>query len=157
MSFSIRPFQQADTAAALSLFRETVCSVNAADYTPQEQEAWAPADADLEAWAAGFNGTLALVAQQGHLLVGFASMTPSGYLDRLYIHRAHLRRGIATALCAALEAAIPAPLYTTHSSATALPFFLHLGYHLRRPNIVPLRNQLLRNYLLEKLPPPAAN
>lgn len=154
MSFSLRPYQQTDAAAALRLFRETVHSVNAADYTPRELEAWAPADADPEAWAAGFDGTLSLVAQQGDILVGFANMTPSGYLDRLYIHRDHLRRGIATALCTALESALPAPLYTTHASAGALPFFLHLGYHLRRPNIVPLRHQLLRNYLLEKRPTP---
>ena len=150
MSFSIRPYQQTDAAATLSLFRETVLTVNAADYTPQELEAWAPTDADPETWAAGFDGTLTLVAQQGELLVGFTNMAPSGYLDRLYIHRDHLRRGIAIALCTALESAIPAPLYTTHSSTTALPFFLHLGYHLRRPNIVPLHNQLLRNFLLEK-------
>lgn len=149
-SFSIREYRDEDAGRLARLFYETVHVVNAADYTAEELEVWAPADADPEAWAAGFGGTLALVAQQGELLVGFANMAPGGLLDRLYVHHDYLRQGIASALCAALEASVPAPRYTTHASATALPFFLSQGYHLRRPNIVPLGDQLLRNFLLEK-------
>ena len=46
------------------------------------------------------------------------------YLDRLYVHKDYQRRGIASAICDALEASMPGKPITTHASITAKPFFL---------------------------------
>lgn len=64
-----------------------------------------------------------LVAEEDGVTVGFADMDADGYLDRLYVHKDYQGRGVATALCDALEQAVQCEAYTTHASITARPFF----------------------------------
>ena len=61
---------------------------------------------------------------------------------------------MASALCAALEAAMPAPRYTTHASRTALPFFLARGWRVVKEQTVVRRGVALNNYVMEKAPFP---
>ena len=89
-------------------------------------------------------------------MAGFADMDQAGYLDRLYVHRDFQRRGIATALCDALEAACPCARYTTHASITARPFFLARGYRVVRAQQVERRGVKLTNFVMEK-PGPLAS
>ena len=72
-----------------------------------------------------------------------------GYFDRLFVHRDYQRRGIATALCDALESAAPARI-TTHASITARPFFESRGYRVIRQQQVLRKGVLLTNYTMEK-------
>ena len=70
----IRPYTPADSAAALELFRYTVKTVNARDYTPLEIAAWLrEEDVDPAAWSASFHEKAAWVAVgRAGELVGFA-------------------------------------------------------------------------------------
>lgn len=77
-------------------------------------------------------------------------MDETGYLDRLYVHRAYQRRGVATAICDALEGAIPAAGYTTHASITARPFFARRGYRVVREQQVIRFGKALTNFVMEK-------
>ncbi len=77
-------------------------------------------------------------------------MDSSGYLDRLYVHKDCQGRGIASALCDALEASVPAEAYTTHASITARPFFLRRGYRVVREQRVERGGVLLTNFVMEK-------
>lgn len=63
-----------------------------------------------------------LVACINHQIVGFADMDKTGYLDHLYVHKDHQRKGIASALCDALEKQSKALGFETHSSITACRF-----------------------------------
>ena len=67
-----------------------------------------------------------------------------------YVRRDHLRQGVATALCDALEAAVDAPRFVTHASITARPFFAHRGYRLLREQQVQRRGVTLTNFVMEK-------
>ena len=63
------------------------------------------------------------------------------------------RRGVATAICGALEARcrdLGLDAVTVHASRTALPFFLHRGYRVEREQQVPVRGQTLTNYAMRK-------
>lgn len=40
----LKPYQPDNLTAMLALFHRTVHTVNARDYTPQQQDAWAPDD-----------------------------------------------------------------------------------------------------------------
>lgn len=40
----LKPYQPDNLTAMLALFHRTVHTVNAKDYTPQQQDAWAPGD-----------------------------------------------------------------------------------------------------------------
>ena len=101
--FSLRPYRTEDCAALAALFYETVHAVNARDYTPQQLDAWATGEVDLDAWDRSFREHDTVIAEQNGSIVGFGDMDASGYLDRLYVHKDCQGRGVASAICAWLE------------------------------------------------------
>ncbi len=147
---TLREYASGDCPRLATLFYETVHAVNAGDYTPAQLDAWADGAVDEHAWDAFFLAHRTLVAEDRGQIVGFGDMDPSGYLDRLYVHKDHQRQGIATLLCDALEQGCCAPKFTTHASITARPFFEGRGYRMVRPQVVQRRGVLLLNYVMEK-------
>lgn len=152
---TLRPYRSADCPALARLFYDTVHSVNAADYTPAQQNAWATGTVDLAQWDQSFSAHHTLVAEENGQLVGFGDITADGYLDRLYVHKDHQRQGIAAALCTALEAAVQTGTVTTHASITARPFFEKRGYRTVKQQQVLRNGVLLTNFVMEKPLPPA--
>ena len=151
LAVTLRPYRPDDCPALAALFYQTVHTVNAAHYTPAQLDAWAPAGGpDLAAWDESFRAHLTLVAELDGKLAGFGDMdTACGYLDRLYVHKDFQGRGVATALCGALEQAAAGPV-TTHASVTARPFFARRGYRVLRAQQVERRGVRLANYAMEK-------
>ena len=153
----LRPYRPEDCGELARLFYETVHTVNAADYTPEQLDAWATGKKPLETWDRSFRANTTLVAEAGGQIVGFADMDAGGYLDHLFVHRDFQRQGIATALCDALEAGCSCLRYTTHASITARPFFQIRGYRVVREQQVDCRGVLLTNFVMEKPGPSGAN
>jgi len=60
----IRTYRPSDCGAMAELFYDTVHSVNAADYSPQQLDAWASGQVDLEAWDRSFREHCTLVAEK---------------------------------------------------------------------------------------------
>ena len=146
----LRAYKTEDCEAMASLFYDTVHRVNARDYAPEQLDAWATGEVDLDAWNARYLSSTTLVAEENGALLGFANMDKTGYLDMLYVHADAQNSGIATALCDALERLVHAETYTTHASLTARPFFEKRGYAVVRQQQVPLRGQILTNFVMEK-------
>lgn len=146
----LRPYRSEDCPALTRLFYDTVHTVNARDYTPEQLDAWADGQVDLTAWDESFRAHHTLVAEENSEILGFADMDNMGYLDRLYVHKDYQGRGVATALCDALEAACPAKAFTTHASLTARPFFEGRGYRVLRRQTVVRRGVALDNFVMEK-------
>lgn len=153
LAVTLRPYRPGDCPALAALFYETVHTVNAAHYTPAQLDAWAPAcGPDLAAWDKSFRAHRTLVAELDGRLAGFGDLDPAaGYLDRLYVHKDLQGRGVATALCNALEEASAGPV-VTHASVTARPFFARRGYRVLRAQQVERRGVTLANYVMEKAP-----
>ena len=153
LAVTLRPYRPEDCPALAALFYETVHTVNAAHYTPAQLDAWAPAcGPDLAAWDKSFRAHRTLVAELDGRLAGFGDLDPAaGYLDRLYVHKDLQGRGVATALCNALEEAAAGP-GVTHASVTARPFFARRGYRVLRAQQVERRGVTLANYVMEKAP-----
>lgn len=145
----LRPYRTQDCPVLAGLFYDTVHTVNARDYTPPQLDAWADGHVDLAAWDRSLSEHHSLVAVWDGVIVGFGDMASDGYLDRLYVHKDYQGRGIATALCDALEQAVPGP-YTTHASITARPFFEHRGYRVVREQQVERKGILLTNFVMQK-------
>ena len=75
----IRSYRQEDIKVIAELFYNTVHSVNAADYTDEQLDAWADGNINLEAWDRSFRKHMTLVAvmdsdeEEGNgQIVGFA-------------------------------------------------------------------------------------
>lgn len=141
----LRAYRGSDLPAILSLFRDTVHTVCARDYTRPQLDAWAPAEPDAAAWDASLRVHRTLVAEEDGSILGFADLAEDGYLDRLYVHRDWQGRGVASALCAALPGA-----RRTHASITARPFFERRGWHVVREQRVERRGVALTNFVMEK-------
>ena len=141
----LRAYQSGDLPAILNLFRDTVHTVCARDYTRPQLDAWAPAEPDAAAWDASLRAHRTLVAEENGSILGFADLAEDGYLDRLYVHRDWQGRGVASALCAALPGA-----RRTHASITARPFFERRGWRVVKEQRVERRGVALTNFVMEK-------
>ena len=150
----LRRYRTSDCGRMAELFYETVHSVNAADYTKEQLDAWATGNVDLTAWDKSFLEHFTIVAEEtgddGKRIVGFGDIDSTGYLDRLYVRKDRQRRGIASAICGELENVADAAKITTHASITARPFFLRRGYRVVREQQVERGGILLTNYVMEK-------
>ena len=71
-------------------------------------------------------------------------------MDRLYVHRDLQRRGVATAICDALEKHPTASEFTTHASITAKPFFEKRGYVVVKEQQVERWGVWLTNFVMKK-------
>lgn len=147
----IRRYEPEDLGQIMALFYDTVHAVNAADYAPEQLDAWADGAPDLDRWNGSLLAHHSLVAVEGRdLIVGFGDIDGTGYLDRLYVHKDRQGLGIATALCDRLERAVDAPVITTHASITARPFFEGRGYRVLREQRVERHGVRMTNYVMEK-------
>ena len=146
----LRAYRESDCEQLAELFYQTVHSVNAADYTKAQLDAWATGKVVLQEWNRSFLAHHTVVADEGGEIVGFGDIDPAGYLDRLYVHKGHQHQGIASAICDALEQWAGNKVITTHASITAKPFFLHRGYRIVRKQEVIRCGITLTNFVMEK-------
>ena len=150
---NIRSYRAADCPLLAQLFYDTVHTVNARDYSPAQLAAWATGSVDLAAWNRSFLQHHTLVAIDADQIVGFGDMDQDGFLDRLYVHHAFQRRGVARAILQQLEEQAKArgvTRFTTHASITARPFFERFGYVVLQRNEVVRVGISLTNYTMEK-------
>ncbi|MGN0977414.1 MAG: GNAT family N-acetyltransferase [Faecousia sp.] len=149
-NWSLRPYRPEDCPELARLFYDTVHTVNAADYSPEQLSAWATGEVDPAGWNASFLAHHTVVAEGDGVILGFGDMAADGYLDRLYVHKDHQRRGIAGAICDALESGCGALEFITHASITARPFFESRGYTVVRSQQVQRRGVCLTNFVMRK-------
>lgn len=154
---NIRRFRESDIHEIVSLFYETVHTVNKQHYSQVQLDAWAPkAEESLkrEAWKESLNRNITFIAEDNSKLIGFADMTKDGHLDRLYIHKDYQRQGIASTLVNSLEyeaRVMGLNEMSTDASITAKPFFEHLGYLVDQSQIVERNGVQLANFRMTKM------
>ena len=149
----IRPFTPADLRPLVTLFTETVHRVNSQDYTPEQIDVWAPRDEDWPRWQNRFHGLRTLIAEDDGKMVGFTAFTPAGYVDFLFVHHEHQRRGIARSLLQEAETQLRelgVRRVTTHASLTARPFFESMGYVMLEQRWFEKDGVTLTNYSMDK-------
>ena len=146
---TLREYRPSDCKEITELFYHTVHTVNAKDYTREQLHVWATGQVDLDKWNQSFQDHYTIVAVENDVLVGFGDIDSTGYLDRLFVHADHLRKGIAAAICDRLEQAVPGTI-TTHASITAKPFFEKRGYKVVKEQQVERQGIALTNFVIEK-------
>ena len=147
---TIRAYQPTDLDAVIAIFLGAIREIASRDYASAQIDAWA--QVDRESWALRRLSRPTWVAII-ELPVGFADLEPNGHLDMMFVHPAHQRAGIASALLNAIEIAARAQGLSeifTEASITARPFFERRGFSIVTAQLVEKRGQHLRNYRMEK-------
>lgn len=146
----IQEYQSSDCNEIAKLFYDTVHTVNAKDYEKEQLYAWASGNIDIATWNQSFLDHYTLVAREGNMIIGFGDIDDTGYLDRLYVHRDHQGKGVASAICDRLENYFVVEHITTHASITAKGFFLSRGYKIIKEQQVERKGIRLTNYVMRK-------
>lgn len=146
---TLREYRPSDCKEITELFYHTVHTVNAKDYTREQLHVWATGQVDLDKWNQSLQEHYTIVAVEKDVLVGFGDIDSTGYLDRLFVHADHQRKGIAAAICDRLEQAVPGTI-TTHASITAKPFFEKRGYKVVKEQQVERQGIALTNFVMKK-------
>jgi N-acetylglutamate synthase-like GNAT family acetyltransferase len=144
----IRPAEPKDGPQIGQLIYETVHTVNRKDYSEKQVKAWAPDEVIFSTYE-GF----AYVAELERRILGFANLTPAGYLHRLYVHKEFQGQKIASRLLKVLEAKaqeLGLQEITTESSITAKPFFLAQGFLVLAEQTKVLRGVSFINFKMLK-------
>ena len=146
----IRKATVADLGAMQQLYCDTIRTVNAHDYTPEQIETWVSGVSGIPA---RFGEQECFVAEIDEQLVGFSSLYPNGYLDFMYVHKDFQGRGIAKALLKTVEELareLSISEVTSDVSITARPFFTRHGYAVIREYTKVFKNQEFRNTWMKK-------
>ena len=146
----LREYMTSDCDRLARLFFQTIHSVNAKDYTKEQLDVWATGNVDLDRWDMSFKEHCTIIATDNDEIVGFGDIDSSGYLDRLFVHKNHQHKGIATAICDELESSVTGKKIITHSSITAKPFFEKRGYRVKKNQTIVRNGISLTNFIMEK-------
>jgi putative acetyltransferase len=150
---ALRPMLPADTPLLAEIFRAAITELTGEDYSAGQQEAWASAAEDEEAFGARLGSQVTLLGTLGGSPVGFASLKGADTIDMLYVHPAAAGRGVGSMLIDALEklaAARGAPRLVADVSDSAEAFFKRRGFVPQQRNTVPIAGEWLANTTMEK-------
>lgn len=146
----VRKYTENDCYDVVSLFYNTVHSINIRDYSSEQINVWASKNIDVKKFNNSLIKNFSIVAIKNNIIVGFGDISNNGYLDRLFVHKDYQRQGIATLICDNLEKNTISKIITTHSSITAKPFFENRNYKILKEQYVKRNNIYLKNYVMEK-------
>jgi putative acetyltransferase len=152
-NLALRPFLPADGLLLADIFRSSIEQLTGDDYGPAQQEAWASAADDEQAFAARLGGELTLVATLDGAPVGFASLKGPDHIEMLYVHPAMAGQGVGNMLVDALErlaTARGAKRLTVDASDGADGFFGKRGYTAKTRNTIMRGDEWLANTTMEK-------
>ena len=150
---ALRPFLGEDIPVLAAIFVAAIEELTGEDYSQAQQEAWASAADDEEAFGKRLASELTLIATLQNSPVGFASLKGADHIDMLYVHPGAARQGVASMLIEALEKLAGgrgAKALTVDASDNASEFFLKRGYVATRRNTVTVNGEWLANTTMQK-------
>jgi putative acetyltransferase len=154
MKVQIRRASENDLDAILSLYHDTVKAINSEHYTLEQIEAWLDDEERADKFSLKIKEQLFYVCinEIGEIL-GFSSITKSGYLDLLYASPECQRQGVGTLL---LEQMLMASKIYNYEhieadvSITGIPFFQSKGFTVVKEQEVIRNGVNLKSYIMRK-------
>jgi putative acetyltransferase len=150
---ALRPFLADDTPMLAAIFVAAIEELTGEDYSEAQQQAWASAADDEEAFGKRLAGELTLIATLENSPVGFAALKGADHIDMLYVHPGAARQGVGSMLCDALEKLAGgrgAKTLTVDASDNAEGFFAKRGYEPKQRNTVTVNGEWLANTTMQK-------
>lgn len=153
MNATIRPFHIGDETALHRVFHGAVHHVASRDYTPEQINAWAPAEPDHEAWMLKMRSLHPFIAEVDGVIAGYADLQASGYIDHFFVSADFPRRGVGRMLMDHIheEAAhLGIAELRADVSRTAQPFFARFGFEIVEQRFPVRRGVTIPNALMRK-------
>jgi GNAT superfamily N-acetyltransferase/quinol monooxygenase YgiN len=151
---AIRPYRHADAADTLAIFLAAVTETAAADYSPEQIQAWARPEArELSTWHVAMQERKSYVVTVNGSPVGFSDMNSQGHIDMLFVAPRHQRQGVARQLIGYVEAharQMQMAELTADVSITARPFFERCGFTVELEQHPVKAGVQLTNYKMKK-------
>jgi len=154
-AYRLRPFERSDAPVVAELHRRAVEIIGARDYGPAQVAAWASRAPSAErVCARAEDGRLTLVAvDAADRPMAYADLEPDGHVDHLYCAPEAAGRGLASALCEALEAHARAkeiPRLYAEASEAARGVFESRGFTVTARREFEIGGAPIHNYAVEK-------
>jgi putative acetyltransferase len=149
----VRRFRLGDEAALFRVYFTAIHEVACRNYTPEQIDAWAPADLDMDLWANKVQDIRPFLVELDGEIVGYADVQPHGYIDHFFVSGAHPRQGIGTLLMARIHEeakSLGLSELTSDVSKTAEPFFALHGFNIVERRLPMLRGVTVPNALMRK-------
>ena len=149
----IRPFRPGDERALHAIFRSAIHDVASRDYSPEQVNAWAPAEIDWDGWGSRMRKLQPWVVEETGLLLGYADLQVDGLIDHFFVSSACQRRGVGRLLMERIHACAAERRLDhlfSHVSLTAQPFFARFGFEIVERQTVVIRSVELQNALMQK-------
>lgn len=151
--FALRPYLPQDAPLLAEIFRGSIEELTNEDYNAAQQEAWAAAADDLDAFAARLGKHMTLVATLNGSPVGFISLDGPTEIGLFYVHPAAAGHGAGSMLYDAVEklsASRGASHLAVEDSDNAREFFAHRGFSAEQRNTISVGNEWLSNTTMKK-------
>jgi putative acetyltransferase len=155
---ALRPYLASDAPMLAQIFVAAIQELTGDDYNEAQQEAWATAAEDEDAFGRKLAGELTLIATLQNSPIGFASLKGADYIDMLYVHPSVVGQGVGAMLIDALEKLAGgrgAKALSVDASDNAIDFFKKRGYVAKQRNSVPRHGEWLANTTMQKQLAPA--
>lgn len=151
---AIREYRADDAPALRAVYFSAIREVAAKDYSPKQIAAWAPETYDPSRWAARMAGISPFVAERDGLVVGYADVQPSGYIDHFFVAGHAGRQGVGCALMQQIHSRANALTLTSlfsDVSITARPFFEKWGFAVEAEQSMVVAGISLTNFRMRKI------
>jgi putative acetyltransferase len=150
---ALRPYLASDAPMLAAIFVAAIQELTGDDYSEAQQEAWATAAEDEDAFGKKLAGELTLIATMQNAPVGFASLKGADHIDMIYVHPSVAGQGVGAMLIDALEklaGARGAKALSVDASDNAIDFFRKRGYVAKQRNSVTVNGEWLANTTMQK-------
>ncbi|TEY04622.1 GNAT family N-acetyltransferase [Campylobacter sp. US33a] len=145
----IRKADIKDLEACIKLFKQSVKTLCAKDYTKDQIKAWL--GIDEEKWKEKFkNDEIFIYEREGKIASFISIILDQKILDLLFTHPDFASQGLATNLLDFALRNYPHNEIYTFASLSAKEFFLKNDFEIVRENEAIRANQILKNFLMKK-------
>lgn len=153
MNLIIRQYTDKDAPYLVDLFRKTVHTVCARDYSPEQLNAWAPVEIDIDRFSTRLKNSFTLVALEDESFAGFASLLADGCVDMFYVSADSQGSGVGSMLMNAIEIEARSKglkFLFSDVSLSAREFFTRKGFRIEREYTKTVSETEFRNAIMRK-------
>jgi putative acetyltransferase len=150
----IRRYKPGDEKHLARIYHDAIYQLAAADYTPEQLDAWAnpPLDMDDPKHKRRYELKQPFVNERDGRIVGFIELDPDGHIDCAYVDPQYARTGVMSAIMHAVKREAKKlklkKLYA-EVSKTARPFFEHHDFIWVRDDAINIKGVTLDRYIME--------